>query len=163
MPAIHLPALPVHRDLQRSARSTEYVHRNKVASITPSASTSGTVGYNAGQINPTIAANLGQAATTVAAVPATVAPSSTIPVSISNVATALGVSPYAIINDTTGFWNSFYASLANQSIDAGSASAQVIQTAYDQYNGGLVAAATPTNSLLIGALVIGGIFLLWQK
>jgi hypothetical protein len=73
--------------------------------------------------------------TTMAAVSATIAPSSTIPSSVTNVATALNVSPATIQGDTSGFWQGFYAALAKASIDPVASSAAIIQAAYQQYAG----------------------------
>lgn len=72
---------------------------------------------------------------TVPAAPPSIAPSSTIPTSVTNVATALNVSPATIQNDTSGFWTGFYAAMAKASIDPASSPASLIQTAYQQYAG----------------------------
>jgi hypothetical protein len=95
-----------------------------------------------------------------AAVAPSIAPSSTIPTSVTNVATALNVSPVTIQNDTTGFWQGFYAALAKQSIDPASSSAIMIQTAYQQYNGGTASTSTDMLPLIlilgVGALMFFG-------
>lgn len=90
---------------------------------------------------------------TVAAVPPSIAPSSTVPASVTNVATALNVSPATIQGDTSGFWQGFYAALAKQSIDPASSTASVIQAAYQQYNGG---APASSGSDITPVLLIGG-------
>jgi hypothetical protein len=109
------------------------------------------------ETNPTLSASI--TGTTVSSVPATAAASSTTPTAITNVASALGINPTTISSDTTGYWNSFFAALANQGIAPATANSATIQAAYSSFSGGAGSITSALSSPVV--LIIGGALLIY--